>query len=296
MLYKGSLVGILDVLNKEAGPFTKDDLDLLTLFASQAAIAITNAQLYQQAREIDRMKSDFVAVVSHELRTPLTSIKGSLEILSDDRYFQITPPQMELLKICQTSVDRLIVQINDILDFSKIESSKLTLKFEPVDVLSLVEGVLSNLEGLAAGKSIDLVLDAAADLPEISADGMRVSQVLTNLVGNAVKFSAADTKVVVTVTAGEDDVTFCVADQGPGIAPEDLGKLFQKFQQVDSSATRRQGGTGLGLFISRGIIEGHGGRIHVESEVGRGARFSFTLPRSSGVPERETADPEAEAA
>ena len=298
LLSKGHLVGLLDVMDKEGDSFRQEDLDILSLFASQAAIAIVNAQLYSQARELDRMKSEFVAVVSHELRTPLTSIKGSLEILNDERFFASTAQQKDLLGICQDSVERLIAQINDILDFSKIEASRLPLTFEPVNAAELVRGVLGHLSGLADKKSIRLRFDAPDDLPGLVADGMRVSQVLTNLVGNAIKFSGEKTEVSVSVTPEGRELIFCVQDQGPGIADEDLGKLFQKFQQVDSSHTRKVGGTGLGLFISRGIIEGHGGRVYVESEAGRGSRFYFRLPldpAALGIGAAE-AEPEARAA
>ena len=138
------------MLNKDGGPFLKDDQNVLTMFASQAAIAIVNAQLYSQAREIDRMKSEFVAVVSHELRTPLTAMKGSLEILSDKEYFTINDKQQELLGICMASVERLINQINDILDFSKIEASKLPLSFETVDPVEIVRGVFEHRRKLRA--------------------------------------------------------------------------------------------------------------------------------------------------
>jgi signal transduction histidine kinase len=280
LLLKGELIGLLNVMDKESGSFGSDDLDLLTLFASQAAIAISNAQLYGRAKDLDRMKSEFVAVVSHELRTPLTSIKGSLEILNDDRFFQTTKQQKELLGICQVSVERLITQINDILDFSKIEASRLTLKLEPVDIEGLVAGVVEHMELLADKKQIALQFSPRAGLPRITADPMRVSQVLTNLIGNAVKFSPEGTSVIIEVAPQPDGsgLIVSVADQGPGIAAQDLGKLFQKFQQVDSSHTRKEGGTGLGLFISRGIVEGHGGRIYVESDKGRGSRFCFSLP------------------
>jgi signal transduction histidine kinase/CheY-like chemotaxis protein len=295
LVSKGQLIGLLDVLDKDGGPFLQEDLDVLSLFASQASIAIMNAQLYSQAKELDRMKSEFVAVVSHELRTPLTAMKGSLEILSDGRFFELKPQQSELLNICRDSVERLITQINDILDFSKIEASKLPLSFEPVEPAALVRAVLDNLSNLAKKKSIALAFEPPSDVPGIVADGMRVTQVLTNLVGNALKFSPESTTVAVSLVREGSELVFCVADQGPGIGDEDLAKLFQKFQQVDSSHTRKVGGTGLGLFISRGIIEGHGGRIYVESEKGKGARFYFRLPLDPAASGIITTGPDDEA-
>ncbi|HEX7881068.1 MAG TPA: ATP-binding protein [Candidatus Eisenbacteria bacterium] len=279
LLSKGELIGVINVLNKDGGPFQEDDQNVLTMFASQAAIAIVNSQLYSQAREIDRMKSEFVAVVSHELRTPLTAMKGSLELLSDRDYFTITDKQQELLGICMASVERLINQINDILDFSKIEGSKLPLNFETVEPVAIVRGVFEHLAPLARKKSIELAFEPQAHLPALHADGLRLAQVLTNLVGNALKFSPEKTTVEVAVGIDAGEMLFVVDDQGPGIADEDLPKLFQKFQQVDSSHTRKVGGTGLGLFISRGIVEGHGGRIYVEAgKGGKGSRFCFRLP------------------
>ncbi len=298
LMNKGRLRGILTVMDKKAGSFSDEDQDLLESFASQAALALANAELYETARQLDHMKSEFVAVVSHEVRTPLTAIQGSLELVLDDRYFEMNPKMRELLSICQTNVERLRVLINDILDFSKIDANRLSLDFTAVDVGEVAAEVITSMDSLAEQKGIRLRLDAAEDLRPIQADRMRLGQVLTNLVGNALKFTPDGGRVdVILDGTAEGGVQCAVSDSGPGIAPGDLGKLFQKFQQIDSSLTRRQGGTGLGLVISKGLVEGHGGRIWVESEVGVGSRFCFTLPpdpsviqpRPSGVPAEEHA-------
>jgi signal transduction histidine kinase len=279
--HKGRLLGVLNVMEKELGPFTDEDQDLLESFASQAALALANAELYETARQLDHMKSEFVAVVSHEVRTPLTAIQGSLELVLDDRYFEMTPKMRELLTISQTNVERLRLLINDILDFSKIEANRLSLEFTPVDLAEVAGEVVTSMETIAEQKQIHLRLDAAEDLGPIRADRMRVGQVLTNLLGNAIKFTPDGGRVDVTLDRlPEGGIVCVVSDTGPGIAPQDLGKLFQKFQQIDSSLTRRQGGTGLGLVISKGLVEGHGGRIWVESEVGVGSRFCFSLPEA----------------
>jgi signal transduction histidine kinase/CheY-like chemotaxis protein len=277
--HKGRLLGVLTVMEKGEGVFTDADRDLLESFASQAGMALGNAELYETARELDRMKSEFVAVVSHEVRTPLTSIQGSLELVLDERYFEMVPKMRELLSICQTNVERLRLLINDILDFSKIEASRLSLSFSPMQMGDLASEVAASMEALAGQKGIVIRVDAAEDLPTIQADRIRVGQVLSNLLGNALKFTPSGGQVDLIVDAAPEGGVQCtVSDSGAGIAPEDLGKLFQKFQQIDSSLTRKQGGTGLGLVISKGLVEGHGGRIWVESEVGVGSRFCFTLP------------------
>ncbi len=292
--HKDRLLGILNVMEKEEGTFSEEDQFLLESFASQAALALGNAELYETAKELDRMKSEFVAIVSHEVRTPLTAIQGSLELVLDARYFEMNEKMRELLTICQTNVGRLRVLINEILDFSKIEANHLSLDFSPVDIREVAREVISSMESLADQKSIRLRLDAADNLPALQADRMRVGQVMTNLIGNAIKFTPDEGNVdVILDAAAEGGVTCVVSDSGPGIAADDLGKLFQKFRQIDSSLTRKQGGTGLGLVISKGLVEGHGGRIWVESEVGVGSRFCFTLPET---PPQAAADRDGETA
>jgi signal transduction histidine kinase len=301
LLHKGRLMGVLSMMEKERGSFTEEDQDVLESFASQAALAVANAELYETARELDRMKSEFVAVVSHEVRTPLTAIQGSLELVLDDRYFQMADKMRELLSICQTNVEKLRTLINEILDFSKLEANRLSLTFLPIDVVEVAREVVTSMESIAEPKSIRLRLEAADALPVIQADRMRVGQVITNLLGNALKFTPDGGKVDVLLEGHPDGGIVCVvADTGPGIASHHMGKLFQKFQQLDSSMTRKQGGTGLGLVISKGLVEGHGGKIWVESEVGVGSRFCFILPERPPVLERdrdlEDQEPAAEAA
>ena len=300
LLHKGRLMGILSVMEKEDGAFTDEDESLLESFATTAALAVANAELYETTKQLEQMKSEFVAVVSHEVRTPLTSIQGSLELVLDERYFEMKPKMRELLSICQTNVEKLGILINEILDFSKLESSKLSLNFSPVEIREVAREVMASMESIAEPKSIQLRLDAADDLPVIQADRMRVGQVVTNLVGNALKFTPEGGSVdVVLDNTSEGGVLCVVNDNGPGIAPQDLGKLFERFQQIDSSMTREQGGTGLGLVISKGLVEGHGGRIWVESEVGVGSRFYFTLqsappalkdPSATDAPTPDTAE------
>jgi len=270
-------VGVIDVVDRPGG-FLPEHAELLTLFAAQAANAITNAQAYQKARELDRMKSEFVAVVSHEVRTPLTSIKGSLELLTDPKYFEMPAQSRDLLNICQANAERLAQLINDILDFSKLESSRLSSHFTAVNPAHVLSEAIEQLQTTVGGEGLQIASEIHPAAPSVVADEKRLVQVLTNLLSNALKFSGGKGVTVGARPADEGGIVFFVSDQGHGIAEADLPKLFQKFRQIDSSTTRRAGGTGLGLVISKGIVEEHGGRIWVESEVGKGSTFSFWIP------------------
>lgn len=278
LLQEAEVVGTIAVLAVPGAAFTQDDRDLLIGLASQATISIHNARVYEKIQALDRMKSEFVAVVSHEVRTPLTAIKGTLEILGDDSYFEMPESQRELLEICFTNVERLETLINDILDFSKLESSRLSTHFTEVGVASLLESVVINLGKLAQQKSIAISSEVLGEVPTIEADELRISQVLTNLVGNAVKFSQEQGRIVVRATADGEGVRLDIEDSGIGIAPDDIPKLFTKFRQLDSSSTRTASGTGLGLAISKGIVDEHEGRIWVTSTPGKGSVFSVWLP------------------
>jgi len=281
LVSKGVVIGTLDVLDKEPRKFGKDDEEILTLYGAQAANAIANAQLFNKMKELDRLKSDFVAVVSHEIRTPLTSIKGSLELLTDTPGFEYTQDQRELLEICQANTERLTVLVNDILDFSKMESSKISMHLERSEVRTMLETAVHDIEKQAKCRE-QIIRTEVPDHPVyVSADPNRIVQVLTNLIGNAIKFSDPGREIKITVREDRDFVEIGVADQGPGIRNEDIPKLFEKFRQLDGSSTRRVGGTGLGLVICKRIVEQHGGRIWVESELGKGSVFRFTLRKDS---------------
>ena len=277
MIAEGQGIGVLVVLDKAEG-FSDDDESFLALFASQAAIAVRNSQLFEHTKSLDRLKSEFVAVVSHEIRTPLTSVKGALELLSDDRYFQNGEQQIKLLTIAHANAERLLVLINDILDFSKLESASLPMSIERLQLGPVVEQAAHSLRTVLEQHRVHLDIVIAPDLPELMLDASRIAQVLTNLLSNAVKFSPAGGRIELSAESWEGAVRIGVRDYGEGIGPHDLPKLFRKFSQIDSSATRKAGGTGLGLVICKGIVEQHGGKIWVESTAGEGSTFYFTLP------------------
>ena len=234
-----------------------------------------------QRREVDRMKNEFLSVVSHELRTPLTSIRGSLGIIASGALVELTPQAERMVTIAVESSDRLTRLINDILDIERIQSGKLPMSLVPVEAASLLEATATEMNGFAQTAGVRLVVGNATGA--VLADADRVVQTLTNLVGNAIKFSPAGGVVRLEAAASDDRVTFSVHDQGRGIPEEKLLAVFEPFEQVDSSDARQKGGTGLGLAISRGIVERHGGRIWAESVAGRGATVRFFLPRASEV-------------
>ena len=284
LVAENQVIGVLVVLDKGGG-FTEADENFLALFASQSAIAVRNSQLYEHTRSLDRLKSEFVAVVSHEIRTPLTSVKGAVELLADEHYFKNSEQQIKLLSIAHANADRLLILINDILDFSRLESSSLPMSVERQRLEPIMTQAIQNLRTQLEERRIQLETVVSPELPELMIDAVRIAQVLTNLLSNAIKFSLAGGRIEVTAEPWEGSVRVGVHDHGEGIAPQDLPKLFRKFSQIDSSATRKAGGAGLGLVICKGIIEQHGGQITVESTPGEGSTFYFTLPpASAGAP------------
>jgi signal transduction histidine kinase/FixJ family two-component response regulator len=286
--------GLLVMLDKPGG-FSVADEKFLELYASEAAIALHNSRLYEHTRVLDRLKSEFVAVVSHEIRTPLTSVKGAVELLTDDRYFQNNEQQAKLLNIAHANAERLLVLINDILDFSKLESASLPMCMEVESLEPVVRQAVQNLRTLIAERHIVLDCVFEPGLPDLRMDSNRIAQVLTNLLSNAIKFSAPEGRIEVRAETDGPMLKVSVRDSGEGIAPTDIHKLFRKFSQIDSGSTRRVGGTGLGLVICKGIVEQHGGTIGVESVPGEGSTFYFLLPRSDALQDAGDARSESSA-
>lgn len=271
-------IGVLVALG-DRGQFHDDAVSLASLLASQVAAAVGNAHLFEQIRAVDRSKSEFLSIASHEVRTPLTVMKASLDILVTNRRFQYSPDQRQLIAFCQESVERLIRLVKDILDVSKIEAGVLSVQFLPVSLNELIEKCLFWVPQLPGGHGIEVEARLPGQPAMVLADGGRITQVLENLIANAIKFSKPGGKITIELREREREFEVIVHDQGKGIAPDDLERIFGKFFQVADSATREQGGTGLGLAICRGIIEAHRGRIWAESVVGDGSSFHFTLAR-----------------
>jgi signal transduction histidine kinase len=280
------IVGALVVRRKAPGEFSKSTVDLLQTFAAQSVLAIQNAHLFSEIGEKGRQlelasqhKSQFLANMSHELRTPLNAILGYTELILDDIYGE-TPEKMRgVLDRVQRNGKHLLGLINDVLDLSKIEAGQLSLSLADYSLKDVVHSVFSAVESLATEKKLALKVDVPPDLPSGHGDERRLTQVLLNLVGNAIKFTDKG-EVAIRAAASNGSYTLSVRDTGPGIAEADQKKIFEEFQQADSSATKKKGGTGLGLSIARRIIEMHGGRIWVDSKIGEGSVFSVEIPVS----------------
>ena len=240
--------------------------------------AITIARDITKEKEIDQMKTDFVSTVSHELRTPLAIIREFVSLVHDGVSGELNEKQKNFLTTAQKNIDRLARIINDLLDISRIESGKIVLNRIFVDVRMLIEEVLESYRGHFETKNIVVQASLDKQIPKLYVDRDKLIQVLTNLIGNASKFTQADGLVVITARSKENEMQFSVADTGTGISPENLKRVFGKFEQFGRVPGTGAKGTGLGLAISKGLVELHGGKIWVESELGKGTKFSFTLP------------------
>lgn len=239
------------------------------------------AEARRQLRETDQLKSEFIATVSHELRTPLNSIIGFAKLLLKQKVGPLNQIQQTDLSFIYDSAQHLLSLVNDILDLSKIEAGKIRLDREWVTVEEIIVGAMASTLILIEGKPIELREEIEPNLPRIFVDRGRIRQVVLNLLSNAAKFTDAGS-IILRINKvsqnGQDFIGFSVKDTGIGIAPEDVGKVFEAFRQIDSSLARRAEGTGLGMPISYRLVALHGGELEVKSKVGQGSTFSFTIP------------------
>jgi len=284
LLREDRLIGGLVVRRRTPGQFQQETVDLIQTFATQSALAIQNARLFREienkGRELEiasKHKSEFLANMSHELRTPLNAILGYTELILDKIYGDVPENIQEVLERVETNGRHLLGLINNVLDLSKIEAGQLTLSISDYSMKEVVETVVTAVESLAAEKNLELKVAVSAEMAYGKGDEQRLSQVFLNLVGNAIKFTEVG-GVKVEVAAANDNFLVSVADTGPGLSEADQQMIFEEFHQADGSSTREKGGTGLGLAISKRIVEMHGGRIWVESSLGQGSTFWFTVP------------------
>ncbi|HEX7177466.1 MAG TPA: ATP-binding protein [Pyrinomonadaceae bacterium] len=229
-------------------------------------------------RELAEMKEEFLALTTHDLRSPLTVISGVINFFTSGRLGDMTPEQKNMVAMMERNTHSLIELVNDLLDASKLESGSMRLDLTSVDLRALTSELRDTMEPLARDKEIALEAGLPDGLPLVRADRAKLRRILVNLVSNAVKFTPKGGRVELSAEPRDGAVRVSVADTGVGIAPEDIQRLFDKYEQARSRATRSEKGTGLGLYITRQLVEMHGGKIEVRSEVGKGSTFSFTLP------------------
>jgi two-component system, NtrC family, sensor kinase len=287
MLREGIPVGVLTLTCSEVRPFTEKQIELVSTFADQAAIAIENVRLFdeiqdksRQLAEVSERKSQFLASMSHELRTPLNAIIGLTEMMVTNATRFGTEKALEPLRRVNAAGTHLLSLINEVLDLSKIEAGKLELNPEPINLARLIDEVVGTAGQLAEKNKNRLIVDAQENLGALNADSMRLKQVLLNLLSNACKFTKEGEVAlrVRKVADGRDWVELAVADTGIGLTTEQQAKLFQDFTQADSLTARRYGGTGLGLALSRKLARMMGGDVTVASEPGKGSIFTVRLP------------------
>jgi GAF domain-containing protein len=284
MIHQGRLVGCLGVTRRQAGAFPAETIELLKTFATQSALAIQNARLFQEIADKSRQlevasqhKSEFLANMSHELRTPLNAIIGFSEVLSERLFGDLNDRQDEYLKDIYASGQHLLSLINDILDLSKIEAGRMELELTDFDLPTAIDNALALVRERAGRRSITLHTAVDVQLGQVQGDERKVRQVMLNLLSNAIKFTPEGGRIDVSAVAKDGLVEVSVSDTGIGIAPEDQEKVFEEFGQVGTAAKKVEG-TGLGLTLCRKFVELHGGRIWVKSQEGVGSTFTFTIP------------------
>jgi len=278
MCYEDRALGLLDLRRNGGGRFRTEQAQFAGRLADHAALAIENARLYQRIRQANQAKSEFVSFVSHELRTPMTSIRGYAELLMKGLAGPLTQQQADFVRTVRNNAERMQVLVSHLQDISRLEAGKMWLEMEPTELVDALQNALQVVEGQIESRSQQLLVDVAQDLPFIYADPARLAQILTNLLSNGSKYTPEGGKIHVRAWLEGGDVHCSVSDTGIGISPSDQARLFTKFFRSEDPQVRAQIGTGLGLCIVKNLVELHGGRMTVQSELGRGSTFTFTTP------------------
>lgn len=300
MLVGGKLIGVLDLQADKENFFTEEDLNVQTTLAAQIAIAVENANQYAaqvkaatKLREVDQLKSEFLASMSHELRTPLNSIIGFADVLLEGLDGDLNDRMEEDVRLIRSSGDHLRGLIGDILDMSKIEAGRMDLRYESINLADLAKDVVATTASLAQEKQLFLHLDIDEGLKPVQADRTRLRQILWNIIGNAIKFTEKGS-VTISLQAQPNYVLCSVRDTGIGIKEDQRMTVFEQFRQIDGGLNRAAGGTGLGMPITRKLVELHGGEIWIESVYGQGSTFLFTIPYVPPKKKFKTVDAVAE--
>ncbi|MCA1594810.1 MAG: HAMP domain-containing histidine kinase, partial [Chloroflexi bacterium] len=290
-------IGALSLFFTRRSRLDRQQRQLMDTVSSTVAVAVQRALLQdnlvrQEAErlaliESSRLKTEFISTVSHELRTPLASIEGYVQLILRGHAGDVPPLQLEFLQTVGRNSRRLCSLVDDLLDISRIEAGTLLLERDPVDLGAVISECVDMISSQAEDRNMAIVLDVAPELPQVMGDFQRIGEILTNFLSNAVKYGKPGTPIHIRAAPSDspdvNEVIVSVKDEGIGLTPEELPKLFRKFYRVDNSTTRTQGGTGLGLAIAKHLVELHGGRVWVESEPDRGSTFFFALPAIHGA-------------
>jgi len=278
LVSSGKILGALTLVTSGSGRrYDEADLSLAADMARRAAIVVEHARLFHEAQQATRARDDVLAVVAHDLRNPLNTVTMAIGLMLENTPVERTQERRQV-EIVRRAADRMNRMIQDLLDVKRMESGRLAIDLRPEDVDVIINDMIEMLRPLAVGSSITLEASIPEGLPPVLADSARIQQVLSNLVGNAVKFTPRDGRITVCAEQIEGEIRFGVIDTGPGIPPEQVPHIFGQFWQASSSDRR---GIGLGLAIAKGIVEAHKGTIWVESQVGTGSTFYFTLPTAT---------------
>ncbi len=278
LVSSGKILGALTLVTSGSGRrYDEADLSLAADMARRAAIVVEHARLFHEAQQATKARDDVLAVVAHDLRNPLNTVTMAIGLMLENTPVERTQERRQV-EIVRRAADRMNRMIQDLLDVKRMESGRLAIDLRPEDVDVIINDMIEMLRPLAVGSSIALEAKVPEGLPPVLADSARIQQVLSNLVGNAVKFTPRDGRITVCAEQMEGEIRFGVIDTGPGIPPEQVPHIFGQFWQASSSDRR---GIGLGLAIAKGIVEAHKGTIWVESHVGLGSTFYFTLPTAT---------------
>lgn len=275
---EGRVIGIISLESQTTTAYTTEDIAFAIRLADRAAVAIENARLYEAVQAAHKSKTDFISVVTHELRLPMTSIKGYTDLVRREMVGMLNPQQKEFLEIVHRNVDRMNVLIEDLSNINRMESGRMKFELAPFDMKQVITDVVSNLRERIESKQQRLTFTIDPELPTVFADRTRISQVLTNLVSNAHKYTNSNGHIQIVTNPQNQVVLVSVIDNGIGIAAEELNRLFQQFVRSSDPLVREQTGWGLGLSIVKMMVEAQGGQVGVSSEYRQGSTFWFTVP------------------
>ena len=278
LVASGKPVGFLFFSSMKAYEYQDAHVELFQQITGQIALTLEKSRLYEQGIRFNDLKDKFLGIAAHDLRSPLAVIKGYADLLADGSMGALEEAQKRPIRSIAGHCDKMLALINDLLDVSAIESGHLAMEMRKVDLKSYLAEIHRNSVFLAKAKSIELVLEMAESLPEVFMDPNRMDQVINNLISNAIKFSGPGSRVVLRAVPLQEAVAISVSDQGQGIPPEEISKMFQYFGKTPVLPTAGEKSTGLGLAIAKRMVEAHGGTIKVESQPGQGSTFIFTLP------------------